>query len=709
MSGSNRNRHRRGSARFGHSEAVPILVFAGLVAACATSGALRQGKEAEDRRDYDRAVADYQRAVEERPSDPTAHAALDRARRLAGRDHLTRGRQLVATGKLSQAAVEFQLAAALDPGEEPERELREVRQKLAAARTEPAEKTELEALIERTRDLPAAGLELRESTALPPFLAFRDQSSRDVFTAIGRMAGLSMAFDRDFREAPVSIELGNASLNAALEAVTNATRTFIHVVSPAAVVVVPDTPAKRAEYAQEVVRTFYLSNADLKETMDMLRAVLDTRRMAATSGANTITIRDTPEHVAAAARIIAAVDKERPELMIDVELLEVDRSKLSEYGLQLASPGSAGINGQVGIVGAPQPVPVNPQSGITLDSSQVVFANLPALYYRLLKSDSSTRSLANPQLRTLDGLPVEVRFGDRVPVPTTTFTPVAAGGARAQPIASYSYEDIGVNVDLTPRTHHGGQVTLALKVEISALEGTAGVGGLPQFSSRQVNTTVDAPDGQTIVFSGLIRDSDMTLVEGVPGMAGLPGIGRLFGHTQKQATRTDVILLLTPHIIRPLQMTDLDLGAFAADRGTVPVTAAAAGPVSPVLRPPPSSAPGFATDLTGTWRGTLNALQGTLQMTWTLVQSSGVVTGSVDVEFLGAPLLSGTLSGTLSNGTLTYSIAVPAGGLSLAPACTGQLTGTATAVASTISGTATPAAATCTLPISTVSFALTKQ
>ena len=193
--------------------------------------------------------------------------------------------------------------------------------------------------------------------------------------------------------------------------------------------IVPDTPAKRREYEEEVVRVFYLSNADLKETMDLLRMVLDARRISPVTGTNALTVKDTPERIDAASRLLAAIDKARPEVIIDVELLEVDRTRLQEYGLQFASPGSPGIDGGVGIApdAAAPPTMISLQTLRNLTQADVLFANLPNLYYRLLKTDSNTRTLANPQLRTMEGITAQARFGEQVPVPVTTFSPIAAG------------------------------------------------------------------------------------------------------------------------------------------------------------------------------------------------------------------------------------------------------------------------------------------
>ncbi len=331
--------------------------------------------------------------------------------------------------------------------------------------------------------MPPPGLDLPTDVKMPTSLVFRDASSREVYLAIARFANISLTFDSTFRETPVTVDLRNASLDDALSAVAGATRTFFRVTAPRTVVVVPDTPAKRREYEEEVVRTFYLSNADLKEAMDLLRLVIDLRRIAPTTGTNALTIKDSPERIAAAARVLNAIDKARPEVLIDVELLEVDRSRMLEYGLQVASPNSPGINGAVSIDQGTSGT-ISLQALQNLSNADILFTGLPALYYRLMKTDTNTRVLANPQLRTSEGKAAQARFGERVPVPVTTFAPIATGGTPQQPITSFQYENIGVNIDITPRTHHNDDVTLDLKVLVSSISGT-GFGNLPTFGNSR--------------------------------------------------------------------------------------------------------------------------------------------------------------------------------------------------------------------------------
>jgi len=571
--------------------AAALLALCLLTSGCATSAALHRADSAEHQQDYDLAVVEYTKALREHPEDANTRAALERSKLRASQDHFVRGRRLAAVGKFDQALIEYEVAAELNPSAgDIDEELRATRNKLRAKIAIAREgKTELQTLVDRTRDLPPPGMDLPTGVKMPASRTFREATSRDVFTAISRLANISVIFDSAFRDTAVTVDLRNTTLEDALTTIAGATRTFFRVTAPKTIIVIPDTPAKRREYEEEIVRTFYLSNADLKETMDLLRMVLDARRISPTTATNALTIKDSPERIAAASRVISAIDKARPEVIIDVELIEVDRTKLSEYGLQIASSGSPGINGSVSIA--------NGTTGITLQAlrnlsqSDILLASLPSLYYRLLKSDSNTRTLANPQLRTTDGVPAQARFGDQVPVPVTTFAPIATGGTAQQPITSFNYQNIGVNIDITPRTHHDDDVSLQLKVAVTNISGT-GFGGLPTFGNREITTIIRLRDGETNMLAGLIRDEERHSLDGVPGLSDLPLVGRLFGHTTKSTTQTDIILTLTPHIVRVLDLTEADLRPFRVGRDSLvpiaelPVALPAEPPRPPELPKP---------------------------------------------------------------------------------------------------------------------------
>ena len=546
---------------------VGLVALSVAVGGCALAAAKRAGQGAEQRQDYDRAVLEYTRALRLAPDDTEARAGLTRAKVRAADDHFTRGRRHAGLGRYEEALLEFQIAAELNPESRDIDDARRaaedtLRTALALRRTG---ETALEVLVNESRELETGGLDLPEALPLPDSLRFRDAGSRDVFVALGQFAAVNVIFDPAFRDSVVSLDLRDTRVERALEAVATSTRNFVRLTAPGTVTIVPDTPAKRREYEREVVQTFYLSNVDLKEAIDLLRIVIDARRVAPINATNAITIKDTPEKVAAAGRVLRAIDKARAEVVIDVELLEVDRTELLEYGLQFASPGGDGLAGQVDVN----------RDGITLSDlrnltqADLFVTNIPGLFYRLLKTDTNTRTLANPHLRTSEGVPAQARFGERVPIPITTFAPIATGGVAQQPITSFAYENIGVNIDITPRTHHDGDVSLALKIEISNISGV-GFGNLPTFGNRSIDTTIRLHDGETNMLAGLIRDEERDVLSGIPGLSDVPVLGRLFARTRKESQETDIVLLLTPRIIRVLELTKDDLQPFplASETGT---------------------------------------------------------------------------------------------------------------------------------------------
>jgi general secretion pathway protein D len=584
-----------GRLRFTGTIAALLLVV--LVSGCITSGAIRDARRAETRQDYDRAVIEYTRALQRDPDNVAARTGLQRARLRAAQEHHTRARRLAGSGRLEEAVNEFQLAFEMNP-DNPEiaKELaatqNQVRAKVPVSRDG---KTELESLVERMRDQPLPGLDV-PADPLADQMTFKDTADQIIIRALAQMAKVNVVFDPAFRPTIIPIfEVRNQTFADALAAITASTRTFYKVTAQRTITIIPDTPAKRREYEEEIVRTFYLSNADVKETMDLLRIVIDARRVGAVAGNNAVTITDTAQRIAAAGRLISIIDKARPEVLIDVEVLEVNRARFVEYGLQLASPGAppTGINGVADVN----------RTGLTLEdlrnltASDVLMTAVPGLYYRLLKSDASTRVLANPQLRAQVGIAAVARFGDEVPIPVTTFSPIAAGGIAQQPITSFTYRPIGVNIDILPRIHFDNQVTLALTISVSSLSGV-GFGGIPTIANREIKTQIRLKDGETNMLAGLIRDDERKVRDGIPGLSDIPAIGHFFGHSRDERTQSDVIVMLTPRIVRVLDLTADDLRAFQMGRdvgtGAPPVGGPAGGVDLPLPpdQPTPAPAPG---------------------------------------------------------------------------------------------------------------------
>jgi general secretion pathway protein D len=573
---------------------VHILIALALTG-CATSSAFRAGERAERRQDFDRAVLEYSKAVQENPNKLDYRKGLQRARLRASEEHTVAGRRLLNRGLYKEALDELKLALDLNPTSSTlPREIEAVE----AQRRTNSPASSMDQLKDRTRERSLPGLALGPGAQEPLGLSFRNASLREVYQALGKAAGVNFVFDPEFRDQPITVDLENVGFEQALNAIASVGHTFHRVLDSRVVMVAPDTPNKRRDYEQQVVKTFFLSNADLKETIDLLRIVLGARRVAPLPGANALTINDTPDKVAAAERIVDIVDKQRAEVMVEVEILEVNRGKLKEYGIEITSPpGGAGILGAIfpaeTITETVRDVNGNPlfdrTRPLTVDdnpykASNLLVTALPGVIYRLLQSDTSSRLLANPQLRTIEGQTAQARFGDQVPVPVTTFSPLATGGVAQQPVTSFTYKDVGVNIDITPRVHHDGDVTLVLKLEISQVGPL--FQNLPTFNSRTVSSQIRLKDGETNIIAGLINDSERHSLTGIPGIANLPFIGRLFARNHDESAQTDIVMTLTPHIIRRTQFTEEDLRSFSVGGETSPLIFEVPA-IPPMATPPP--------------------------------------------------------------------------------------------------------------------------
>jgi general secretion pathway protein D len=542
------------------------------LAGCASSSAFRAGEKAERREDYDRAVLEYAKAVQAAPDNATYKRSLERARLRASQEHTLAARRMAGRGLYKEALDELRLALDLNPRSETlAAEMRDVEARRHAAATGET----IQQVRDRVREGGLPGLVLGPGADEPLGLSFRNASLREAYQALGRVAGVNFIFDPQFQDQTITIDLRDVPFEQALTALGSVGRTFYRVADSHIVNVIPDTPAKRRDYEQQVVKTFFLSNADLKETIDLLRIVLGARRVAPLPGANALTINDAPDKVAAAERIIEVVDKQRSEVVVEVEILEVNRTRLKDYGIEITS----GLSGVEGVAGAIFPKTTVTESTIdasgntvtrerplTLDDnpykkSQLLITALPGVIYRLLKTDTSTRLLANPQLRTSDGQTAQARFGDQVPVPVTTFSPIATGGVSQQPITSFDYKNVGVNIDITPRVHHDGDVTLALKLEVSSVGPL--FQNLPTFNNRTVSSVIRLRDGETNILAGLISDSERQSLTGIPGLGSIPVIGRIFSRNRTEATETDIVMTLTPHIVRRTVFTEDDLRSFS--------------------------------------------------------------------------------------------------------------------------------------------------
>ncbi|MEO5760674.1 MAG: secretin N-terminal domain-containing protein [Vicinamibacteria bacterium] len=574
---------------------------------CATSASLRAGEKAERLGDWDRATLEYSKALKEKPGSLDASLALERARRRSSEAHVTQGRRLAARGLFKDALDEYQLALDLDGSQPGLVDEMAAVQKNRAAGLMPKTVAQIKESA-RERSLP--GLEIEPALDTPMSFKFEGADVKEAYKTLGLVVGVNFVFESTPPASPVSLELKDAPFEQALKAISMASKTFVRVIGPKLVQVIPDTPNKRRDYEDQIVKTFYLSTADLKEVVDVLRISLGARRVAPLSSGNALTINDTPEKVAAAERIIEALDKRRGEVVVEVEILEVNRQKLLDYGIEINSINGTGLSSTItsGVAGGVFPDLsriVKLEGSQPYKKSNIIVSGLPGVIYRLLRTDSSSRLLANPQLRVTEGQTASARFGDQVPVPVTTFAAIATGGVAQQPITSFEYKNVGVNIDITPRVHQDGDISLQLKLEISSV-GAPGYNDLPTFSNRTVNSVLRLRDGETNILAGLITDRERSSLSSVPGLNNVPLLGRLFGRNQKDALETDIIMTISPRIVFKPEYSEKDMKSFSVGSETSPllfeVPPASTGPVSPfgpvalptppsILRPEPIRAP----------------------------------------------------------------------------------------------------------------------
>jgi general secretion pathway protein D len=528
-----------------------------ILSSCASTNLTREAEQAERAGRHDQAVALYTQALTEKPGDPRLAENLARARIRASAAHALEAARRMTAGDLAGARNELEVALTMNPTDARiARDIEELDARIAE-QGEAAERASIASLKRKVNEAPLGSLSVSPGAVAPAEFVFRDASLRDVLLSLGTLAGVNVIFDEGFRDRTISIDLEDATFEEAFRSLCTTTRNFYRVESDRLITIVPDTEAKRREYEQQVTRTFYLSSADLKETIDLLRIVLGARRVAPLTAANALTLVDTPERIQAAETIIDSLDKSRSEVIVEMEVLEVNRIRMEEYGIQLRSAGTDGISASIfpGDTTADQS-PYAPEN--------LFVTGLPGAVLSLVRADGDTRILANPQLRAVDGESAQAEFGERVPVPITTFTPIATGGVPQQPVTTFQYENIGVNILVTPRVHHDNEISLALEIRLSTITGT-GFGGLPTFGNRSVNTVLRLADGETSLLAGLISNEERASLKGTPGLANVPILGRIFAANSKEVRETDIVLMMTPRIIRRADLSIEDLLPHAID------------------------------------------------------------------------------------------------------------------------------------------------
>ena len=518
----------------------------------------------------------YTQALQSDPGSPVYKIGLERAQLAASRGHLDKARELEAKGDLEGAIGQYQRAAMFDTANrQPTEKAAELEQKLKDRAEAARPKPQFEQMKERARQ--ATEPLLNPASRAPLVFKFAAGISvRQVLDFLAQASGISVVFENTFKEdtTKFAIDLDGVTLEQALNLVLTANNLFYKVLNPKTILVIPDTAQLRLKYEDQVIQTFYLSHADPMAMQTILNGLLVQQTAQASrpqimpnKDANSVTIRGSASMVAIAARIIENNDRPRAEVVIDVEILEVNRTRLKSYGLNLPS--------QIGLQFSPQGAPSSSASGTTTTTNgqfnlntlmhgfnpAMFYATVPQAVVKFLESDSQTKLIAKPSLRGAEGKKLTANLGDQIPVPSTTFQPLISGGTAMNPFTSFNYKDVGVNVEVTPRVTLDGDVILELMVESSTQAADVTVAGqsLPAFGSRKVTTTMRLHDGESNLLAGLLRDDERKMLAGLPGGIHVPLIKQLFSANDSQIAQTDIVMLLTPHIIRSQGITERNL------------------------------------------------------------------------------------------------------------------------------------------------------
>jgi general secretion pathway protein D len=548
-----------------------------------------EGQDAEARQNYEAAYGFFKQAYDLKPKDLRYRSAYNRTRFEAAASIVHRGQKLRDGGQLDEAVAEFRKALEIDPSlfvakQELERTLEMLNKK---ENPQPQSAGPPNALERIVRD--AAGpVELEAISNVPITVKLTDKADI-VYRTIGQLAGINVLFDPDYVPKQIKVELNGVTLQQALEIAALESRTFWRPVTPNTIFVAQDTPAKRKELEQSVLKTFYLTNlsqpTELQDVVNAIRAVLDVQRVQQLLSQNALVVRGTPDQIALAEKLVDDLDKARPECIIDIDVMQVSKDRTKTLGL--SPPTSATVTLQSNINNTSTTSTTNPLTGTTTPTTTSgsnglelnTLGNLNATDFQVsigsanlsaLLSDTDTKMIQSPQIRALDNQKASLKIGERLPVATGSFQP-GIGGVGINPLVNtqFQYIDVGVNIDVTPHIHADGDVTMKISMEISSEIGQSNIGGITQpiIGQKKVDLgEIRLKDGESSLIGGIMDDSQTRSLSGIPGLAQIPILKYLFGQTNTDNSQDETVFAITPHIIRGTDVNDINQRAI--DIGT---------------------------------------------------------------------------------------------------------------------------------------------
>lgn len=544
-------------ARGGEGSPVPVQAALIGTRSMAVQSVLAKGDASRERRDWLAAQTDYERVLRLEPGNPRAQAGLqaiaEEKRRVQALDS---AESHVRRGSLDEAEKILRPVLVETP-----------RNERALALTE--------RIDEKRLKKPGLGIpELELGTRPPISMEFRDADLKKVFDAFSRASGVSFVFDREIRpDAKVTVLLKNSSIRDAIDSLLLTNQLDKKVLNANTLFIFPATAQKQKDYQELVIRNFYLSHADAKQTMALLKTIIKAKDVFVDEKRNTLVMRDTPEAIALAEKLVAAHDQPDPEVMLVVEVMEIKRTRLGELGLNFPSQIKFSV---------PSPTTIGAARG--LPSSVVNISGLdPLLAINLRKVMAEANLLANPRIRVRNREKAKIHVGDRVPYSTTT-----TSATTSLVTQNITYLDVGLKLEVEPQVFLDDDVTIRIALEVSSVVKDVPLGNgltVPQVGTRNASTTLSLKSGETQILAGLIRDDEKLGTSRLPGLGDIPVLGRLFSNESSEAEKTEILLSITPYVVRNLERPGAALteyrsgadGALRSGSATAPAPAAPGG------------------------------------------------------------------------------------------------------------------------------------
>jgi general secretion pathway protein D len=567
-----------------------------------------KGEDAEARQKYVTAYEFYKQAFDLRPKDLRYRTSFERIRFEAAASIVHDGQKLREEGKLDEAVASFRRALEIDPSlfiakQELEHTLKMIEEQRNPTQPPAGPPAALE---RRVHELPGP-LEMAPISNVPVTLKMLATKSDVVYRTVGQLAGINVLLDPDYQPKPINVDLNGVSLEDALEITALESHTFWRPVTPNTIFVAQDNVQKRKELEQSVLKTFYLTNlsapTELQDIVNAIRAVLDVTRVQQLLSQNAVIVRGTPDQIALAQKLVEDLDKARPEVIIDIAVMQISKDKSRTLGLSPPTSASVSLQDNINTTSSTSTTtgsttPSN--TGINLNSLASLNATnfsvtIPSANLSAVMGDSDTKLIQNPQIRSLDNQKASLKIGERLPVATGSFQP-GIGGVGINPLVNtqFQYIDVGVNIDVTPHVHSDREVSLKITMEISSEIGQASIGGITQpiIGQKKVDLgEIRLKDGESSLIGGIMDDSQTKSLSGIPGLAQIPILKYLFGQTTTDHSSDETVFAITPHVIRGSEVSEINQRAIDIGTPTTISLRHVNHPPAPPVQTPQPAAP----------------------------------------------------------------------------------------------------------------------